>query len=212
LHALAAARAELVPPAPAAGEPLLDVACGAGLLAPHLTGRLAGWRHVGVDLSPVSLAIARAHGVEPIVADALALPFDDGTFRCVVAGEILEHLPDLEGACAELARVLGAGGVLVMDTIADTWFARIGVIRIAERLPGGPPPRIHDGALLVAPDRLRQALASHGIRLTRLTGLRPSVSGYVRWLGRRSERIRFVPTRSTAGLYQAIGVRERADG
>jgi 2-polyprenyl-6-hydroxyphenyl methylase/3-demethylubiquinone-9 3-methyltransferase len=207
LQWLAAARAQLIPAPPAGGAPLLDVACGAGLMAPHLTGRLAGWRHLGVDLSPTSLTIARRHGVVPVVADALQLPFADGAFGCVVAGELLEHLPDLDAACGELARVLAPGGRLVIDTIADTRFARVAVIRIAERLPGGPPPRIHHPDLLVDPSLLRVLLDRHGVRLGPITGLRPAGTDYLRWLARRTDHVRMVPSRPVLGVYQAVGIR-----
>jgi 2-polyprenyl-6-hydroxyphenyl methylase / 3-demethylubiquinone-9 3-methyltransferase len=207
LHWLAASRAALIPPAPFPGAPLLDVACGAGLLAPHLTGRLDGWRHVGLDLSLVSLGLAREHGLCPVAGDALRLPFADSSLACVVAGEALEHVPNLDAACAELARVLAPGGTLVLDTIADTWFARLAVIRIAERLPGGPPPRIHDPHLLVDPHLLTVLLTRHGLRVEKLTGLRPSVLDYLCWLARRRPQVRMLPTRYLLGVYQATAVR-----
>ena len=208
LRWLAAARAELIPPPPRPGAVLLDVACGAGLLAPHLTGRLAGWRHTGLDLSQLSLLQARAHGVAPVRADAHRLPFATGSLDCVVAGEVLEHVPDLPAVCAELGRVLAPGGTLVVDTISSTRFARVALVHVAERLPGGPPPRIHDPALFVSPARLRSLLAPAGIRLTQVTGLRPSLRDYVGWLTKRSEDVRMLHVRSTAGVYQALGEKE----
>jgi 2-polyprenyl-6-hydroxyphenyl methylase/3-demethylubiquinone-9 3-methyltransferase len=223
LHWLAQARARLIPEPPSAGAPLLDVACGGGLLAAHLTGSLAGWRHVGVDTSLSALVSARRHGVAGVRGDAMRLPFADASLRCVVAGEVLEHLTDLPAACAELARVLAPGGTLVVDTLADTLFCRIAMVRLAERLPGGPPARIHDPALFVDPRRLRDLLAAHGVELTLVRGLRPSARQYVRWLahrhrqrGRRAEAVgapagagtvTMVPTRSTAAVYQAVGVK-----
>ena len=48
LHWLAAARAALIPPAPRAGAVLVDLGCGAGLLAPHVAP--LGYRHVGWDV------------------------------------------------------------------------------------------------------------------------------------------------------------------
>lgn len=207
LHWLAAARAQLLPPPPHEGAVLLDLACGAGLLAPHLVGPLAGWRHVGLDLSPPALRQARPQGVTPVRADAQRLPLADGSVHCVVAGEVLEHLPDLGAACAEIGRVLTPGGVVVIDTIADSVFARVALVGVAERLPGGPPPRIHDPRLFVDPLRLRDLLAAHGVRLARPTGLRPSMRDYVAWLRHRTDRVRMVPVRSTAGVYQAIGTK-----
>jgi 2-polyprenyl-6-hydroxyphenyl methylase/3-demethylubiquinone-9 3-methyltransferase len=210
LHWLARSRAELIPDPPYPGALILDVGCGAGLLAPHLTGRLSGWRHVGLDLSELSLRQARDHRVAVLRADAVRLPFADAGLACVVAGEILEHLPDLAGACAEFGRVLAPGGTLVIDTLNDTLFSRIGLIRIAEHFPGGAPPGIHDPALLVDPERLRLLLAGHGIRLGPLTGLRPSVRDYLAWLLRRVDEVRMLPTRSVAGVYQATGVKDRS--
>ncbi|MBL7498804.1 methyltransferase domain-containing protein [Frankia sp. CNm7] len=209
LRWLAAARATLLPSPPAPGAPLLDVACGAGLLRPHLTGRLAGWRHVGVDLSASAVAQARAHGVTAVRGDALRLPFRDASVSCVVAGEILEHLDDLDTACAELARVLTPGGTLVLDTLADTLLCRVVLVRIAERLPGGPPPRIHDPKLFVGPGRLAELLARHGVHLTLLRGLRPSLLDYPRWLAGRLDQVRMLPTRSTSCVYQARGEKTR---
>ena len=48
LHWLARARAALVPPASRPGAVLVDMGCGAGLLAPHVAG--LGYRVAGVDL------------------------------------------------------------------------------------------------------------------------------------------------------------------
>jgi 2-polyprenyl-6-hydroxyphenyl methylase/3-demethylubiquinone-9 3-methyltransferase len=208
LHWLAEARARLIPAAPRPATPLLDVACGAGLLSPYLNGRLAGWRPVGIDLSALSLRQAREHGVAPVRGDALRLPFADGTFACVVAGEALEHLPDLEVACAELARVLAPGGTLVIDTLADTLFSRVALLMVSERLPGGPPPGLHRADLLVDPERLRRNLARHGVRVTAMNGLRPAVLGYLKWLLHRADHVRMLPVRSTAGVYQAAAVKE----
>jgi 2-polyprenyl-6-hydroxyphenyl methylase/3-demethylubiquinone-9 3-methyltransferase len=176
---------------------------------PEQIEELAGWRHAGIDLSAPSLRQARAHGVAAARANAVRLPFADASLHCVVAGEILEHVPDLPAVCAELARVLAPGGVLVIDTMNSTWFCRFFLIRIAERVPGGPPPGIHDPALLVDPERLRALLAPHGVRLGALAGLRPAVLDMLSWLLRRRERVRMIRFGSTAGVYQAIATKDR---
>src|SRR5215207_4538862 len=115
LRWIAAARAELLPPAPRPGAVLVDLGCGAGLLAPH-AARL-GYRHVGVDLVGTSLRIAAEHGVRPVRGDAQRLPLADRVADAVSAGEILEHVPDLPAAVGEACRVLRPGGTLVLDTI-----------------------------------------------------------------------------------------------
>ena len=207
LHWIAAARARHVPPAARAGSLLLDLACGGGLLAPHVAQ--LGHRHVGLDLSRTALPQARDHGVVPVCGDVLRLPFRDEVADVVVAGEVLEHVPDLAAAVGEACRVLRPGGTLVIDTIADTWFGRFSSITVGERIPAGPPKRLHDPDLYVDRDELRRLAAASGVRLT-LVGLRPSALGYVKWLVNRQAEVRMVPTRMTAGLFQAYGEKELA--
>jgi 2-polyprenyl-6-hydroxyphenyl methylase/3-demethylubiquinone-9 3-methyltransferase len=95
---------------------------------------------------------------------------------------------------------------LVVDTIASTWWGRFSAITMAERLPAGPPPRLHDGALFIDRHQLVATAAAAGVPL-RLSGLRPSALDYVRWLAGRRPDVRMVPVRSTAGLFQAVGVK-----
>lgn len=204
LHAIAAARGELVPPAARPGAVLVDLACGAGLLAPHIQG--LGYRHVGLDITASALRQAGEHGVVPIRADVLHLPLADGFADVVVAGEILEHVPDLPRAVAEACRLLRPGGVLVLDTLADTALARLLAVHIAERIPGGAPKGIHDPALFVDRSALIRECARHGVEL-QLLGLRPSVRTVVGWLAGRREGVAVVPTRSTAVLFQGLGVK-----
>jgi 2-polyprenyl-6-hydroxyphenyl methylase/3-demethylubiquinone-9 3-methyltransferase len=204
LHWIAAARARLIPPAPRPGALLIDLACGAGLLAPHVAG--LGYRHIGVDLSPTALPQAAEHGVTPIRGDVLALPLADGCADVVSAGEILEHVPDLPGAIAEACRVLRPGGRLVLDTIAATAIGRFVSVTVAEAIPGLAPKGIHDPALFVDRDQLVAECARHGVPLT-LNGLRPSAPGLLAWGLRRTDRVRMVPTRSTAVLFQGTGVK-----
>lgn len=204
LHWLAAARAALVPPAARTDAVLVDLGCGGGLLAPHLAGR--GYRHVGVDRTASALAPAAAHGVAAVRADVTGVPLRDGCADVVVAGEILEHVDDLPAAVAEACRLLRPGGLLVIDTIAATAVARIVAVTLAERLPGGPPPGIHDPDLLVDRAVLVRECARHGVDLD-LRGIRPSATDLVGWLTGRRATVRMVPTRSTAVLFQAVGRR-----
>lgn len=194
------ARGALVPAPSRPDAALLDLGCGGGLLAPHV----CGYRHVGVDLSASALAIAAAHGVEPVQADVTALPFEDATFDVVAAGEIFEHVEDLDGTVAEAARVLRPGGALVCDTINSTLFARVSLVTIGERIPGGPPPACHDPALFVDPKRLQTLCARRGIDLE-VWGLRPSAREYVGFLLGRRRAVRMLRTRSVAGVYQGLG-------
>jgi len=208
LHWLAAARAEHIPPAREAGAVLVDLACGGGLMAPY-AARL-GYRHVGVDLNLTALRTAREHGVLPVRGSVLEVPLADGCTDVVVAGEVLEHVADDVAVLAECARLLRPGGTLVIDAIAATRLAGWIAVDLFERIPGGPPPGIHDPALFVDRRRLLSAADRLGLDL-RLVGLRPSVRDLVAWrLGRRpAVRMRRIPL--TSVLFAGYGVK-RATG
>ncbi|MCW3813085.1 methyltransferase domain-containing protein [Micromonospora sp. DR5-3] len=213
LHWLARARADLVPPASRRDAVLVDLGCGAGLLAPHLVGK--GYRHIGVDLTRSALDQAATHGVTAIRADATAVPLAAGCADVVSAGELLEHVPDWRRAVAEACRLLRPGGLLVLDTLNDTVLARLVAVEIGERLPT-VPRGIHDPRLFVDARALVAECARHGVAL-RLRGIRPELGGTLAWLLRRmrsgatdrppGRTPRIVPTWSRAVLYQGQGVR-----
>jgi 2-polyprenyl-6-hydroxyphenyl methylase/3-demethylubiquinone-9 3-methyltransferase len=206
LHWIARARAALVPPAERPGALLLDLGCGAGLLAPHVAG--LGYRHLGVDLTASALRQAAAHGVAPARADVVRLPMGDAVADVVCAGEILEHVADHDAFVAEMCRVLRPGGTLVVDTIADTRLAALAAVEIPERLPIDVPSGLHDPALFVSRPGLVRSAARAGVEL-RLRGLRPSAPALLAyWAGRR-EAVPMIPTRSTAVLFQAWGLKSR---
>jgi SAM-dependent methyltransferase len=93
------------------GMRVLDLGCRSGALTRHF---LAGNEVVGLDVDRAALAKAEALGIEPVEADVEEpLPFPDGSFDAVVAGELLEHLRFPDALVAEVWRVLRPGGVFV---------------------------------------------------------------------------------------------------
>jgi 2-polyprenyl-6-hydroxyphenyl methylase/3-demethylubiquinone-9 3-methyltransferase len=208
LHWLAASRAEHIPPPDRPGAVLVDLACGGGLMAPHV--QRLGYRHVGIDLNLPGLRTAREHGVRPVQASVFAVPVRDGGADVVVAGEILEHVDDDVAVLAECARILRPGGTLVLDAIANTRLAPLVAIGLFERIPWGAPPGIHDPALFVDRRRLLAAADRLGLDLE-LTGLRLSVGDLVGWLRGRRESVRMRPSRLSAVLFAGYG-RKRLPG
>ncbi len=206
LHWIAAARAALMPRAGRVGSLLVDLGCGAGLLAPHVSH--LGHRHLGVDRCASALAQAAEHGVQPVRADVTAVPLPDGCADVVSAGELLEHVADPAAVLAEACRLVRPGGVLVLDTIADTRRARFVAVTLAEGLRLAPRG-IHDPRLFVDRTQLVRVARRHGVELT-LRGLRPAPWPLVRHLAGAPVAVPMVATRSTALLFQAWGTKRAA--
>lgn len=104
-----------------AGARVLDAGCGKGRFAVHVRNAYPGACVVALDLALAMLRcappeLARAAG------SMLELPFPDAVFDAAYATESLEHAVDIEGAVAELCRVLRPGGRLVIiDKNARQW-------------------------------------------------------------------------------------------
>jgi demethylmenaquinone methyltransferase/2-methoxy-6-polyprenyl-1,4-benzoquinol methylase len=94
------------------GDRVLDACCGTGDFA--LADARAGGRVTGLDFSEQMLERARAKSsaVEWVQGDALALPFEDGSFDAATVGFGVRNLESLERGLAELRRVLRPGGRL----------------------------------------------------------------------------------------------------
>ena len=143
--------------APRAGEAALDVAAGPGTLSAALLPLVA--RAVALDSSAALLQHAPG-GVERVVADAARLPFDAAAFSIVTCVNGLHHLSDPEIALAEMARVLGPDGRLVVqDYLADRDPVAAARWDEIERL------RAADHQRLPRRGEVHRALAGHGLRL-----------------------------------------------
>ena len=95
------------------GDELLDVGCGIGEVARSYAALVQpGGRVVGIDASTAMLEVAReraaAEGVDATfrVGDALSLDEPDASFDACRAERVLQWIPDMEGAVAEMLRVL----------------------------------------------------------------------------------------------------------
>jgi SAM-dependent methyltransferase len=115
---------------------VLDMGCGGGRHAYEAWRR--GATVVALDMDEQELksvnfvvhemldANELPHGLRggPTRGDALALPFPDGAFDCVVASEVLEHVWADTTAIAELVRVLRPGGRMAV-TVPTRWPERV---------------------------------------------------------------------------------------
>jgi SAM-dependent methyltransferase len=95
---------------------VLEIGCGLG----HLLGWLSGQYQVyGSDINAWALEQARQNvpqGQFALLSAEDLGAFKDGTFQIVIAKHVVEHLPEPERAVAEMSRVLGRGGLLILAT------------------------------------------------------------------------------------------------
>ena len=127
--------------AAASGERILDVGCGPGFYCAELLAEVGESGSVtGVDSSPPMLALAarRCAGhdnVELLEGEAVALPVPDEGFDAALAVQVIEYVPDVEKALAELRRALRPGGrVLIWDVDWDTLSVHSGDPGLSERV------------------------------------------------------------------------------
>jgi len=91
------------------GRDVLELGCGYGGMLSVLAE--SGARAFGIDVDERRVLRARERGLEATVADAEALPYPDESFDLVVSHAVLEHIPRIGVALAEVRRVLRPGGV-----------------------------------------------------------------------------------------------------
>jgi demethylmenaquinone methyltransferase / 2-methoxy-6-polyprenyl-1,4-benzoquinol methylase len=128
------------------GDRALDVATGTGDLALELAGRVGpGGEVVGSDFSEAMLERARekatgSPGVRFEPGNALALPYDDGSFDAVTVGFGARNFSDPERGLGEMARVARPGGRVVVLEITTprrpplSWFHAVWFDRLVPLL------------------------------------------------------------------------------
>ena len=108
---------------PAAGERILDIGSGPGLLAHDMAAAVGPQGRIcGIDTSEPMLAMsAKRCATQPWAefrqADATQLPYPDGSFDAAVSTQVYEYVANIPAALAELYRVLRPGGrAVIVDT------------------------------------------------------------------------------------------------
>lgn len=112
----------LVRLAPQAGERILDLGCGDGVLTADLVS--SGAEVVAVDASAPMVAAAVARGIAARVMDARALTFT-AEFDAVFSNAVLHWIPEADAVLAGVARALTPGGRFVAEFGGHTNVAAI---------------------------------------------------------------------------------------
>jgi ubiquinone/menaquinone biosynthesis C-methylase UbiE len=97
----------------AAGRDLLECGTGTGLLLERF--RRFARTAKGIDLSPGMLEHARARGLDVREASVTSIPFGDASFDVTCSFKVLAHVPAIDHALAEMARVTRPGGVVIAE-------------------------------------------------------------------------------------------------
>ena len=97
-----------------ADQKIIDIGCGKGRFCRKL--RDLGFNIIGVEPSKelIKLTKKKHKDIKFIRASATNLPFRNNTFDSLICVEVLEHIPDTEGAIREMMRVLKKGGRFVI--------------------------------------------------------------------------------------------------
>jgi ubiquinone/menaquinone biosynthesis C-methylase UbiE len=142
---------------------VLDAGCGGGMQLKELV-QIYGSGAVGIDLSPISLALCKersttAYPIEKLINSSVSeLPFKDETFNAVVSLDVLYHkgIPDDVAALKEVERVLKEDGILILNLPAY------------EFLSGPHDEAVHTRERYTK-EKLTGRLKAAGLRIERIT-------------------------------------------
>jgi SAM-dependent methyltransferase len=155
----------------------LDLGCGDGeLAAVMLTGTNVRWTGLDIDEADAELARKRGFYENVHLASASHIPEPDRAFDVVFSNSSLEHMQELDGVLAEVARVLKPGGQFVF-TVPLREFNELLLWRralswahlqgLSERYAAAIDERLAHRNLLTS-EAWRDKLGSHGLQIAQL--------------------------------------------
>jgi ubiquinone/menaquinone biosynthesis C-methylase UbiE len=116
----------------ARGARVLELGCGTGLILARVAETAE--KAVGIDLSEGMAQQARDRGLDVHIGSVCDLPFEDDEFDLTYSFKVLAHVPDIDAALREAARVTRPGGHLLLE-FYNPWSLRYLAKKIA-----GPQP------------------------------------------------------------------------
>jgi len=102
-------------------KPVLDFGCGDGFFTETVFNKKN--INVGLDIHDSRIRIAEKEKIYKQVAvyDELRIPFPDNYFTTIISNCVLEHIPNLDLALAEIYRVLKPGGYFLTTLMTNKW-------------------------------------------------------------------------------------------
>ena len=162
--------------APLAGQRVLDVGCGGGILSESMAVR--GAHVTGIDMAEKPLKVAQLHLLESgrdvdyrnATVESIAQS-EPGTYDIVTCMEMLEHVPDPASTVHACGAAAKSGARLFFSTLnrnpKSYLFAIIGAEYVLRLLPRGT----HDYAKFIKPSELAAFCRDAGLEVTGLMGM-----------------------------------------
>lgn len=163
--------------APLAGQRVLDVGCGGGILADAMARK--GAEVLGIDLSSKSLKVAQLHALEAqtpgvayreVSAEALAAE-QAGSFDVVTCMEMLEHVPDPASTIQACAALVKPGGQVFFSTLNRNLKSYLMAVVGAEYILNLLPKGTHEYAKFIKPSELARYVRNAGLDVEELIGM-----------------------------------------
>ena len=160
---------------PLEGLSILDIGCGAGLLAEPLA-RLGG-DVLGLDPAPGNIEVARRHAAETGAAVSYRaatleqLAGEGASFDVVLAMEVVEHVRDMPRFVATACSLARPGGLFVASTLNRTLRSFALAIVAAEYVLGWLARDTHRWEQFVTPEELSDAFRAAGLEETARSGV-----------------------------------------
>ena len=111
---------------------VLELGCGTGLILARIAE--VAKEAVGIDLSEGMAQRARDRGLDVHIGSVCDLPFEDEQFDLTYSFKVLAHVPDIDAAIREAARVTRPGGHLLLE-FYNPWSLRY----LAKKMVGSQP-------------------------------------------------------------------------
>ena len=162
---------------PLAGQQVLDVGCGGGILADAMA-RL-GAQVTGIDLAAKALRVAQLHALEvqtpkvqyqEVSVEALAQQ-QPQSFDVVTCMEMLEHVPDPASVVRSCAALVKPGGWVFFSTLSRNPKSFLLAIVGAEYVLGLLPRGTHEYAKMIRPSELASYCRSVDLDLRHTRGM-----------------------------------------